>query len=108
MLTVPQRSLSKSLGIEVTKLTTTPNSLSVVRRMVVTSSVPSMPAGSPFQVGDVDLMDPRLLSKVNLPPTPGAAQLPDSLACRLADVTCHSFMVELVFPLYLAHTLFGV
>lgn len=64
-------------------------------------------AGSPLQVRDVDLMDARLLGKINLSPALGPAQLPDSLARRCADVPCHAFMVGLVFALYLAHTLSG-
>lgn len=50
-------------------------------------------------------MDAGLFGKINLPPTPGAAQLPDPLARRRTDVLCHPFIVGLVFALYLAHTL---
>jgi hypothetical protein len=51
-------------------------------------------------------MDAGLLGKVDLPPAPGAAQLPDSLARCRADVPCHASIMELAFALYLAHTLF--
>jgi len=53
-------------------------------------------------------MDAGLLSKVNLSPVPGAAQFPDSLPRRCADVLCHPSMIGLAFALYLAHTLFVV
>ena len=59
-----------------------------------------------LQVRDVDLMDSRLLGKVDLPPALRAAQFPDSLACRRADVPCHAFIIGLAFALYLAHPLF--
>lgn len=48
-----------------------------------------------------------MFGKVDLPPALGAAQLPDSLAQSHADIRCHSAMIGLAFPLYLAHTLFG-
>jgi hypothetical protein len=54
------------------------------------------------------LVDAGLLGKVDLPPVPGAAQLPDSLARRRTDVPCHPSMIGLAFALYLAHTLFAV
>jgi hypothetical protein len=50
-------------------------------------------------------MNAGLLGKVNLPPIPGAAQLPDSLAGRRTDVLCHAFIIGLAFALYLVHTL---
>ena len=53
-------------------------------------------------------MDSGLFCKVNLSPAPRAAELPDSLARRRADVPCHPFMVGLAFALDLAHTLFAV
>ena len=46
-----------------------------------------------------------MLGKIDLPPIPGAAQLPDSLACRRTDVLCHAFIIGLAFALYLVHTL---
>ncbi len=49
-----------------------------------------------------------MLGKVNLPPVPGAAQLPDPLTRRRTDVPCHASMIGLAFALYVAHTLFGV
>ena len=52
-------------------------------------------------------MDAGLFGKVNLSPVPGAAQLPNSLARRHADVPCHPSMIGLAFALYLAHTLSG-
>ena len=64
-------------------------------------------AGSAFQVGDVDLVDAGLLGKVDLPPVPGAAQLPDPLTRRRTDVLCHAFIIGLAFALYLVHTLFS-
>src|ERR1035441_4446230 len=48
-----------------------------------------------------------MLRKINLTPTLGAAQFPDPLSCRRADVPCHPFMIGLAFALYLAHTLSG-
>ena len=47
-----------------------------------------------------------MLRKVNLPPAPGEAQLPDPLTQCHADVLCHPIMVGLALALYLAHTLF--
>jgi hypothetical protein len=48
-----------------------------------------------------------MLGKVNLSPALGPAQFSHALACRLADVSCHPSIIELAFPLYLAHTLSG-
>jgi len=59
-----------------------------------------------LKVRDVDLVDAGLLGKVDLPPTPGAAQLSDPLTRRCTDFLCHSPMFGLVDALYLAHTLF--
>jgi hypothetical protein len=56
----------------------------------------------------MNFMDAGLLGKVDLPPVPGAAQLPDPLAGRRTDVPCHPSMIGLAFALYLAHTLFAV
>ena len=61
-----------------------------------------------LQIGDVDLVDARLLGKVDLPPVSGAAQLSDALTRCRTDVLCHASMIGLAFALYLAHTLFGV
>ena len=52
-------------------------------------------AGSPLQVGDVDLMDAGLLGKVDLPPIPGAAQLSDPLTGRRTVVLCCASMFGL-------------
>lgn len=52
-------------------------------------------------------MDTGLLGKVDLPPVPGAAQFPNSLARRRTDAPCHAFMIGLGFALYLTHTLSG-
>jgi hypothetical protein len=49
-----------------------------------------------------------VLGKVNLPPALSAAQFSDALACRRANVPCHAFIMDLVFALDLAHTLFCV
>jgi len=54
------------------------------------------------------LVDTGLFGKVNLPPIPCAAQLPDPLAGRRTDVLRHPFIIGLAFTLYLAHTLFAV
>ena len=62
-------------------------------------------AGSAFQVGDVDLVDARMLGKVDLSPALCPAQLSDTLTRRRTDVLCHAFMIELASALYLAHTL---
>ena len=59
-----------------------------------------------LQVRNMHLVDAGLLGKVNLPPIPGAAQLPDSLPSRRTDVLCHAFIIGLAFALYLVHTLF--
>jgi hypothetical protein len=48
-----------------------------------------------------------MLRKVNLPPVLGAAQFPDSLPQRHADIRCHPSIVGLAHALYLAHTLSG-
>jgi hypothetical protein len=48
-----------------------------------------------------------MLGKVDLAPAFGPAQLSDALTRRRTDVLCHASMIELVFALYLAHTLFG-
>ena len=48
-----------------------------------------------------------MLGKVDLPPVPGAAQLPDPLARRRTDVLCHASMIGLAFALYLVRTLSG-
>jgi len=63
-------------------------------------------AGSALQVGNVDLMDARMLGKIDLPPAFGPAQLSDALARRCTDVLCHASMFGLVDALYLAHALF--
>ena len=62
-------------------------------------------SGSALQVGDVDLMDAGVLRKVNLPPIPGEAQLPDTFSRRSTDVLCHDIMFGLVYALYLAYAL---
>jgi hypothetical protein len=54
------------------------------------------------------LVDAGLFGKVNLPPIPGAAQLPDSLAGRCTNVPCHPSIIGLAFTLYLAHPLSSV
>jgi hypothetical protein len=46
-----------------------------------------------------------VLGKIDLPPTFGPAQLPDTLASRSADVPCHVDIIELAFTLDLVHTL---
>jgi hypothetical protein len=53
-------------------------------------------------------MDAGLFGKVDLPPTSGAAQLPDPLTRRRTDVLCHAFIIGLAFALYLAHPLSGM
>jgi len=53
-------------------------------------------------------MDAGLLGKVDLPPTPGAAQFPDPLPRCRTDVLCHASIIGLAFALYLAHTLFWI
>jgi hypothetical protein len=56
----------------------------------------------------MDFVDAGLLGKINLPPIPGATQLPDSLAGRAQMSLAIRSSVGLAFALYLAHTLFGV
>ena len=68
---------------------------------------PRLPCAT-LQVRNMHLVDAGLLGKVNLPPIPGAAQLPDPLTRRRADVLCHVFIIGLAHALYLVHTLSGL
>lgn len=52
----------------------------------------------------MNLVNARMLCKVDLPPASGTAKLPDALACYYADVPCHSPIVGLAFELDLVHT----
>jgi len=41
-----------------------------------------------------------IVRKVDLPPAFGPAEFSDALAGRHADVSCHAFIMEVVFTLY--------
>ncbi len=58
-----------------------------------------------LEVGDMNLVDPRLFGKVDLPPTPFLAELPDFLAKLDANIRRHSSSIDLVEALYLVDAL---
>lgn len=62
-------------------------------------------ARPPLEVGDVDLVNSRLLGKVDLPPTPFLSELPDSFAKLDANIRRHSSSIDLVEALYLVDAL---
>ena len=64
-------------------------------------------ANPSFQVGDVDLMNTRVLRQVDLSPGPFLAELPNSLAKLEADVRGHPLSIDLAEALYLADALFA-
>jgi hypothetical protein len=53
----------------------------------------------------MDFMDSRLFGKVDLPPTPFLAELPDSFAKLDAHIRRHSSSIDLVETLYLVDAL---
>jgi hypothetical protein len=63
-------------------------------------------AHTPFQIGDVDLMDTGVLRKVNLSPAVLLTEIPDSFADLDADIRGHSPSIDLVEALYLVDALF--
>jgi hypothetical protein len=60
---------------------------------------------TPLEVGDVNLVNPRLLSEVDLPPTLLLAEVPDSFAKLDAHIIGHSSSIDLVEALYLVDAL---
>jgi hypothetical protein len=60
---------------------------------------------TPFQIGDVDLMNSRLLGKVDLPPASLLAKLPNAVANLDANIGVHSSSIDLVEALYLVDAL---
>lgn len=53
-------------------------------------------ARTALQVGEMDLVNPRLFGEVDLPPTPILSELPDSDAKLDANINRHSFSIDLV------------
>ena len=62
-------------------------------------------AGTSFEVRYMNLMNARLFGKVDLPPTPFLAELPDSFAKVCAHIRGHSSSIDLVEALYLVDAL---
>jgi hypothetical protein len=62
-------------------------------------------ARAPFKIGDVDLVNPRLLGKVDLSPASILAELPNSVANLDANIGVHSSSIDLVEALYLVDAL---
>jgi hypothetical protein len=62
-------------------------------------------ANTSLQIGDVDLVDARVLRQVDLSPGSFLAKLPNSLAELEAYVRGHPLSIDLVEALYLAHAL---
>lgn len=62
-------------------------------------------ARTPFQIGNMDLVNTRLFGEVDLPPIPFLSELPDSFAKLDANVRGHSSSIDLVEALYLVDAL---
>jgi hypothetical protein len=62
-------------------------------------------ARTSFEVRYMNLMNPRLFGKVDLPPTPFLSELPDFLAKLDANIRRHSSSIDLVEALYLVDAL---
>jgi hypothetical protein len=62
-------------------------------------------ARTSFEVRYMNLMNTRLLGKVDLPPTPFLSELPDSFAKVRAHIRGHSSSIDLVETLYLVDAL---
>jgi hypothetical protein len=62
-------------------------------------------ARTPFKIGYVDLMNPRLFGKVDLSPASLLAELPNSVANLDANIGVHSSSIDLVETLYLVDAL---
>jgi hypothetical protein len=67
---------------------------------------PHLPNPS-FQIGDVDLVNSRVLRQVNLSPASFLAELPNSLSELDAYVRGHPLSIDLAEALYLADALFA-
>ncbi len=67
---------------------------------------PHLPNPS-FQIGDVDLVNTRVLRQVNLSPASFLAELPNSLSELDAYVRGHPLSIDLAEALYLADALFA-
>jgi len=63
-------------------------------------------AHTPFEVGDVDLMDSGVFRQVDLSPAVLFTELPDSFADLDADIRGHLPRIDLVQALYLVDALF--
>jgi hypothetical protein len=64
-------------------------------------------ANPSFQIGDVDLVNSRVLRQVNLSPASFLAELPNSLSELDAYVRGHPLSIDLAEALYLADALFA-
>jgi len=64
-------------------------------------------ACSPFQIGDVNLMDSRLLGQIDLPPTSPFPEFSYSFADLETNIRGHSPSIDLVEALYLVDALCG-
>jgi len=60
-----------------------------------------------FQIGDVDLVNSRVLRQINLSPASFHAELPNSLSELDAYVRGHPLSIDLAEALYLADALFA-
>ena len=67
---------------------------------------PHLPNPS-FQIGDVNLVNSRVLRQVNLSPASFLAELPNSLSELDAYVRGHPLSIDLAEALYLADALFA-
>ena len=67
---------------------------------------PHLPNPS-FQIGDVNLVNTRVLRQVNLSPASFLAELPNSLSELDAYVRGHPLSIDLAEALYLADALFA-
>jgi hypothetical protein len=63
-------------------------------------------AHTPFEIGDVDLMDAGVFRQVDLSPAVLLTELSDSFANLDADIRGHSPSIDLAEALYLVHALF--
>ena len=63
-------------------------------------------ANPTFQIGDVNLVNSRVLRQVNLSPASFLAELPNSLSELDAYVRGHPLSIDLAEALYLADALF--
>jgi hypothetical protein len=62
-------------------------------------------ARASLEIGDMDLVNPRLLSEVDLPPTLLFSELPNFFAKLDAHIRGHASSIDLVEALYLVDAL---